>query len=47
MNIGLIAISGLRLCDTDLLELGLSFPSVGRRAREIEALPSLDRKSVV
>lgn len=41
MKIGLIAISGLRLCDTDLLELGLSFPSVGRRAREIEALPSL------
>ena len=41
MNIGYIAMSGLRLVDAELLELGLSFPAVARRAREIEALPSL------
>lgn len=33
--------SGLRLADSGLLDLGLSFPAVARRAREIEALPSL------
>lgn len=41
MNIGYIAMSGLRLVDDELLSLGLSFPAVARRAREIEALPSL------
>jgi radical SAM superfamily enzyme YgiQ (UPF0313 family) len=41
MNIGYIAMSGLRLVDDELLALGLSFPAVARRAREIEALPSL------
>ena len=41
MRIGFIALSGLRLCDTELLKLGFSFPAVARRAREIEALPSL------
>ncbi|HUF62004.1 MAG TPA: radical SAM protein [Verrucomicrobiales bacterium] len=41
MRIGFIALSGLRLCRTELLELGLSFPGVASRAREIEALPSL------
>lgn len=41
MKLGLIALSGLRLCDAPLLELGLSFPDVQRRAREIQALPSL------
>jgi radical SAM superfamily enzyme YgiQ (UPF0313 family) len=41
MHIGFLAISGLRLCDQRLLELGFSFPAVARRAREIEALPSL------
>ena len=41
MNIGYVAMSGLRLVDAELLELGLSFPAVARRAREIEALPSL------
>jgi hypothetical protein len=40
MKIGLIALSGLRLCDSELLEMGLSFPSLAGRAREIEALPS-------
>ena len=33
--------SGLRLCNPELLELGLSFPGVARRAQAIEALPSL------
>jgi hypothetical protein len=41
MHLGFIALSGLRLCDEQLLALGLSFPAVARRAREIEALPSL------
>lgn len=41
MKIGLVAMSGLRVFDRSLLELGLSFPSVRSRARTIEALPSL------
>jgi len=41
MKVGLIAISGLRVCDADILARGLSFPSLNGRAKEIEALPSL------
>jgi radical SAM superfamily enzyme YgiQ (UPF0313 family) len=41
MKIGLIAMSGLRLCNAELLELGLTFPGVARRKEAIEALPSL------
>lgn len=41
MKIGLIAISGLRVCDAEILAKGLSFPSLSGRAKEIEALPSL------
>src|SRR5437868_4260144 len=41
MQIGFIAMSGLRLCDVELLNLGLSFPGVSRRKNAIEALPSL------
>ena len=41
MKIGFIAMSGLRLCNAELLELGLTFPGVARRKRAIEALPSL------
>lgn len=41
MKVGLIAISGLRVCDADILAKGLSFPSLSSRAKEIEALPSL------
>ena len=41
MKIGFVAMSGLRVVDAELLRLGLSFPSLQRRAREIEALPSL------
>lgn len=40
-TIGFIAISGLRVCDSKLLERGLSFPALAGRARQIEALPSL------
>jgi radical SAM superfamily enzyme YgiQ (UPF0313 family) len=41
MKIGFIAMSGLRLCNAELLELGLTFPGVARRKRAIESLPSL------
>ena len=41
MKIGFIAISGLRMADPGLLKLGMTFPAVARRAKEIEALPSL------
>ena len=41
MKIGFIAMSGLRLCNSEVLELGLTFPGVARRKQAIEALPSL------
>lgn len=41
MKIGFLAMSGLRLCDASLLELGLTFPGLARRKQAIEALPSL------
>lgn len=41
MRIGLLAMSGLRICKPELLELGFTFPRVQQRAQEIEALPSL------
>jgi radical SAM superfamily enzyme YgiQ (UPF0313 family) len=41
VKIGFIAMSGLRLCNAELLELGLTFPGVARRKQAIEALPSL------
>lgn len=41
MKIGFIAVSGLRLGKPELLELGMTFPDVASRAREIQALPSL------
>ena len=41
MKIGFIAMSGLRLCNAELLELGLTFTGVARRKQAIEALPSL------
>lgn len=37
----MVAMSGLRLADHELLQLGLSFPGVANRARQIENLPSL------
>lgn len=41
MKIGFVAMSGLRLCNAELLDLGLTFPGVARRKQAIEALPSL------
>ena len=41
MNIGLIAMSGIRTCDTELLELGLTLPGFVERSKTIASLPSL------
>jgi radical SAM superfamily enzyme YgiQ (UPF0313 family) len=41
VKLGFIALSGLRLCDAPLFELGMTFPDVRKRANEIQALPSL------
>ncbi len=41
MKIGLIAMSGIRVCDTELLELGLTLPGFVERSRTIASLPSL------
>jgi radical SAM superfamily enzyme YgiQ (UPF0313 family) len=41
MRIGLIAMSGIRVCDTELLEMGLTLPGFVERSQVIAALPSL------
>lgn len=41
MNIGLIAMSGVRACDQDLLKLGLTLPGFVERSKTIASLPSL------
>lgn len=41
MRIGLIAMSGVRACDPDLLELGLTLPGFVERGKTIASLPSL------
>lgn len=41
MKIGLIAMSGIRACDTELLELGLTLPGFVERSKVIASLPSL------
>jgi radical SAM superfamily enzyme YgiQ (UPF0313 family) len=41
MKIGLIAMSGIRACDKDLLKLGLTLPGFVERSRTIASLPSL------
>ncbi len=41
MKIGLIAMSGIRVCDTKLLELGLTLPGFVERSKTIASLPSL------
>ncbi len=41
MRIGLIAMSGVRACDSELMEIGLTFPGVVERSQVIAALPSL------
>lgn len=41
MNIGLIAMSGIRACDPELLALGLTLPGFVERSKTIASLPSL------
>ncbi len=41
MKIGLIAMSGIRVCDTELLHLGLTLPGFVERSKTIASLPSL------
>src|SRR5690606_9830636 len=41
MNIALIAMSGVRACDDELLKLGLTLPGFVERSRTIASLPSL------
>ena len=41
MKIGFIAMSGIRACDTRLLELGLTLPGFVERSKTIASLPSL------
>jgi radical SAM superfamily enzyme YgiQ (UPF0313 family) len=41
MNIGLIAMSGIRACDQELLALGLTLPGFVERSKTIASLPSL------
>ena len=41
MNIALVAMSGIRACDTELLRLGLTLPGFVERSKTIASLPSL------
>jgi len=41
MRIALIAMSGIRACDAELLELGLTLPGFVERSKAIASLPSL------
>jgi radical SAM superfamily enzyme YgiQ (UPF0313 family) len=41
MKIGFIAMSGIRACDTELLELGLTLPGFVERSKQVASLPSL------
>jgi radical SAM superfamily enzyme YgiQ (UPF0313 family) len=41
MKIGLIAMSGIRVCDKELLEMGLTLPGFVERSKVIASLPSL------
>lgn len=41
MRIGLIAMSGIRACDEELLRLGLTLPGFVERSKTIASLPSL------
>jgi radical SAM superfamily enzyme YgiQ (UPF0313 family) len=41
MNIALIAMSGIRACDKDLLDMGLTLPGFVERSKSIASLPSL------
>lgn len=41
MKIGLIAMSGIRVCDAELMRLGLTLPGFVERSKVIASLPSL------
>jgi hypothetical protein len=41
MKIGLIAMSGLRACDPELVRMGMTLPGFVERGRTIASLPSL------
>lgn len=41
MNIGMIAMSGIRCCDKELMEIGLTLPGFVERSKTIASLPSL------
>jgi radical SAM superfamily enzyme YgiQ (UPF0313 family) len=41
MKIGLVAVSGIRVLDSELVELGLTMPGIVRRGTLIASLPSL------
>ena len=41
MRIALIAMSGIRACDAELLRLGLTLPGFVERSKTVAALPSL------
>lgn len=41
MRIGLIAMSGIRVCDDELLQIGLTLPGFVERSKVIASLPSL------
>ncbi|MGO9917214.1 MAG: B12-binding domain-containing radical SAM protein [Isosphaeraceae bacterium] len=41
MRIGLIAMSGMRVCDPDLVRVGMTLPGFMERGRTIASLPSL------
>lgn len=41
MNIAMIAMSGIRVCDQELLRLGLTLPGFVERSKTIASLPSL------
>ena len=41
MKIGLLAMSGIRAHDPELLDLGLTLPGFVERSRQIASLPSL------
>src|ERR1035437_3003543 len=41
MNIGLFPMSGIRVCDAELLRLGLTLPGCVERSKTVASLPSL------
>ena len=41
MRIGLIAMSGVRVCDPELMRLGMTLPGFVERGRVVASLPSL------